>query len=135
MAVRTGKKSFIAVVKAVNELARQCGYEVQFTLTSLRAKTKGRRKPRMNRRERWRRDLAWLENYLTDDDGLNRLRGNYVVVHDEKIVTIGPDWRLVSSAGSMKLGLAHEELLIVPIAVRDQDAEDQWEQTKMALGF
>lgn len=129
------KKSIITALEKIDQLARECGYDVQVVIKAEKAPDYDEAQPTETHQERWCREFARLENYLTTEDGFDRLRGNYVAVHDSmpKPVAIGPNRMLVSLAAEMKLGLSHEKLLIVPIAV--PGSEEDWEDTKRSLGI
>lgn len=139
----TRKKSDVAIIAAICDLAHRAGFEVRVVKKDKTAPRSIKKKIVSEEvlKQHWRRDFARLQavlaklGYAIEEGGYTPLHGNYVVVHQGKIVAAGPDYKVVVADGEQVTGLSEDQLLIVPICVRDQDAQERWQRTLMRMGM
>jgi hypothetical protein len=81
-------------------------------------------------------DLAWLQKQLMQDpDIANRLAGNYAAVFQQRVVALGDNRAFVVAVATQALGFSSERFIVVPIAVRDPEAADVWQNLQNELGI
>ncbi|MBI1833433.1 MAG: hypothetical protein HYR90_01270 [Candidatus Andersenbacteria bacterium] len=81
---------------------------------------------------RQRNDFAWFQTFLNTHPERNAaLRGNYVAVHNEEIISWGPDEELTRIGSSKKIGIDSFSVLVIPVQVAE--SEEYWESLQVHL--
>lgn len=84
-----------------------------------------------------RQDLCWIQSLLTNDNQQkDSLTGNYVAVRHKSIIAIAQTLPQVKSNAACELGITspaniEDHCIIVPVSVRDQDSQDQWQNLQL----
>ncbi len=133
----------VRLCTALISLAEEYGLQINITIPPHGRVSSAARKPVARKRpteeairRRKKKDLAWLQSHLTQhSDELMRLSGQYVAVHQERVVSIGGHEGLARLSAAESAHVTPQEILVVPIAVRSPDAEGDWEQIQFELGL
>ncbi len=135
--VSSSQAAFLQLVDALNTLGNAVGVDIQVTARVRDGEMAV--SPFLENdleaiRQHMRDDFAWFQAFLNEypDQGA-RLRGNYVAIVDERIISVGTDQDLTRLGAAKKLGVESSHVLVVPVQV--PESEEYWENVKAELGI
>jgi hypothetical protein len=126
-----------AIVQALTTLARELGIAIHFTVPESTPKP-GIEEDQDDEQiyTQQRDDLTWLQSKIGQVDGsYPRLAGNYVAVHQQRIVAVSEMEEIARACAAVALSLDPAKILVVPVCVRDTESDDRWLEIKNKLGL
>ncbi|MDP3996923.1 MAG: hypothetical protein Q8P73_00260 [bacterium] len=129
-----------ALGKTLAALAKGCGLEIVVRAAQPSEQLPEHRENTTEEREAIRQhkidDLFWLGDKIANDDAFRgRVEGQYVAVYDRRLICSATSAKPASQRAAKVLKVPEGAILIVPIKVRDPDADEAYQNLQHELGI